>query len=119
MEEGLERRRSSRSIGCWSATRLRQSIYVALGAVVLVLLIACANLTNLLLARGAARAEGDRRCAPRSARAAARLVAQLLTESLVLGVLGGVAGVGLAAVLMRAAVPLLPLRSAVHGRRSR
>ena len=98
--------------------RLRQSIYVALGAVVLVLLIACANITNLLLAQGAARRQ---EMAVRAALGAGRgrIAAQLLVETLVLGLLGGVAGVGLAALLVRVAVPLLPPMP-VHrrGRRS-
>jgi predicted permease len=89
------------------------TLMVLLGAVTLLLLIGCGNVSNLLLAQAAAR-EGEMAIRVSVGASRLRLLAQLLNESILLALGGGMLGVGLAYAGVRAVVALMPEYSIPH-----
>src|SRR5262245_38236111 len=88
-------------------TQMRSSLYVLMSAVGMLLLIGCANLANLTLARGSSR---EREVAVRASLGAGRgrLIRQFLTENVVLAGAGGLVGLGVGYAFIRLLTLLLP-----------
>lgn len=98
---------TARSLRDLLVGEIRRPLFILFGAVALLLLVAAANVANLLLARASAR-EGEMSIRAALGAGRGRLVRQLLTESAIIGLLGGAAGLALAHLATRALVAAEP-----------
>ena len=93
--------------------KFQNTLLALFGAVLLLLLIACGNVANLLLARAATR-EGEMAIRVSIGATRIRLMRQMLTESILLALTGGLLGVGLALAGVKAVIALMPDYSIPH-----
>ncbi|HEX7938539.1 MAG TPA: ABC transporter permease, partial [Gemmatimonadaceae bacterium] len=102
-----ERRANIVTLQAYSFSDVRKPLFVMLAATALVLLIACANVANLMLVRGTSR-EGELAIRTALGAGRGRLVRQLIAESLVLTVLGAAGGIALAKTGMSTLLGMAP-----------